>query len=80
MSTVTRSTYKGCSITTRSIELRPQADSNVRSFGASFFVLPALDVDPWQEFASSTFDTPDKATAAALVDARESIDLADSSR
>ena len=78
MCTVTRSSYKGCSITTRCIELRPQADSNARSFVASFFVLPALDVDPWQEFASSTFDTPGKATAAALVAARESIDHADS--
>ena len=78
MSNVTRSSYKGCSITTQWIELKLQADSNVRSFGASFFVLPAQDVDPWQEFSSSTFDTPEGATTAALEAARESIDLADS--
>jgi hypothetical protein len=80
MSDALHSSYKGCSITTRWIELRPRANSKLRSFGASFFVVPANDDDPWQEFASSSFDTPEGAMAAALSAAMRSIDFADSER
>ena len=68
-----RTCYKGCAITTRWIELGLTAGMSARRFSASFIVIPARE-DAWQRFPATVFATPERAAAAAMMAAKDSID------
>ena len=79
------STYRGCSITTRCVEVRRATDwaeldtspsSWAKRFTASFTVEPdAADDESWQQFPQTAFKTSDQAIGHALAAAKRSIDL-----
>lgn len=85
MNNDSRTTYRGCFITTRSIEVPPRSgwaelaalpSTWTRRFSASFSVAPDDGLaDSWQQFPTARFDTRVHASENALLLARRSIDL-----
>ena len=85
MNNDSRTIYKGCSITTRSIEVLPLSgwaelaalpSTWTRRFSASFSVDPDdVLAASWQQFPTARFDTRAHASENALLLARRSIDL-----
>jgi len=79
------STYRGCAVTTRSVEVAPVSDwaplsalasTWTRRFTASFSVDPDdTRSDSWQQFPAARFDTRSLAAANALSEAHRSIDM-----